>query len=138
MDYSKWLTPEGVKTGIEFIVVMMTSITAVLSLLGYRTAAAKVTAAENTIEEKEATIVAHAGTIQNATKVAVALVQGVEKFSKNAKPEDAQALKDSITSVTTIMGVEHIVQPLVKAATENTGSASAALVTPAPTQNPST
>lgn len=130
MDYTKWMTPEGVKTGIEFVVVLMTSVTALLSLLGYRNQAAKVAEAKEVIEAKEATILAHADTLQNATKVAVAIVQGVEKFSKGADPEDAQALKDAIKSTTTGMGVEHIVQPLVKAATENTGSAADALVTP--------
>lgn len=125
MDWQKWLTPDGVKTIIELVIVAMSAVTAVLALLGQKDKAAKLEEAKDTLAAKEETIA-------NATKTAVAIVQGVEKFRDNATPEASAELKKQIMDVTQAMGVEHIVQPLVKAATEGTGSALAALAQPNP------
>jgi methylthioribose-1-phosphate isomerase len=125
MDLQHWLTPEGVKTIVELLVVLMSAVTAALSLLGYRKQAVELETAKDTIET-------HEQTIANATKTAVALVTGVQTFRDNAAPEHADALKQAIMDATKAFNVEHIVLPLVKAVTEGQGNAQSALVQPTP------
>lgn len=127
-----WGSPEGIKTLIQFILVAMAGVTAILSLIGQKAKAAEVADAKDKLEASTVKSAGFEAQVANASKVVVGIVQGVEAFRSKAPDEHGDALKTEIMAATKALGIEDVVRPVVKAITEGEGSISVSLLSAVP------
>lgn len=134
-DWTKWASPDGLVAIATFVGVFLGVLTTILNLIGQKAAAAKVQAAQAETEVLKTDVQTHKDQIAAVSKAFVGVVQGVEQFRNAADPNVSETLKTTIQNVTSALGVENVVQPIVKAVTEGQGSVSDVLKsTPASVQ----
>lgn len=119
-DGVDWLTPQNISAIIALLGFAAVVVVAVLNYIGKGEEAKKVAELSGKLKANETKLM-------KSVDVAKGIIKGVEGFRNNSDDEAKAAVAAEIKKATKEMGVEWLVNPIVKSVTEGQGSIDAIL-----------
>lgn len=107
MNWSDWLTPQGLTALIGAVGTILTVGALILNLLGRKAQAQELTNARDELQ-------ANKQQLQSAVSTLRGVIQGVETAKGNMDPAQAKSLSATIQAVATKTGAQALLDPLVQ------------------------